>query len=75
GLIGVLDIERIVLHGSATDLGEPWLSAVRDEANRRSLGLLSGQTTIDLAPPIGDFVLMGASALLITTELGMTVGR
>jgi predicted NBD/HSP70 family sugar kinase len=75
GLIGVLDVERIVLHGSVTDLGEPWLAAVRDEASRRSLGLLARETTIELAPPIGDFVVMGASALLITAELGLTVGR
>ncbi|MEO8230571.1 MAG: ROK family transcriptional regulator [Chloroflexota bacterium] len=75
GLIGVLDVERIVLHGSVADLGEPWLAAVRDEASRRSLGLLARDTTIELAPPIGDFVVMGASALLITAELGLTVGR
>ena len=49
--------------------------AVRDEASRRSLGLLARDTTIDVAPPIGDFVVMGASALLITAELGLTVGR
>ncbi len=75
GLIGVLDIERIVLHGGVADLGEPWLGAVRDEAARRSLGLLANATTVELAPPIGDFVVMGASALLITAELGLTVGR
>jgi N-acetylglucosamine repressor len=75
GLIGVLDVERIVLHGSVADLGEPWLAAVRDEASRRSLGLLARETTIELAPPIGDFVVMGASALLITAELGLTAGR
>lgn len=75
GLIGVLNVERIVLHGSVADFGDPWLSAVRDEASRRSLGLLARDTTIELAPPIGDFVVMGASALLITAELGLTVGR
>jgi N-acetylglucosamine repressor len=74
-VIGVLDVQRIVLHGSVTDLGEPWLAAVRDEASRRSLGLLSQTTSIEFAPPIGDFVIMGASALLITAELGLMVGR
>jgi N-acetylglucosamine repressor len=74
-LIGVLDVERIVVHGSVTELGEPWLSAVRDEAARRSLGVLSSAATIELAPAIGDVVVMGASALLITAELGLTVGR
>jgi predicted NBD/HSP70 family sugar kinase len=75
GLIGVLDVERIVLHGSVAVLGEPWLEAVRDEAGRRSLGLLAKDVSIELAAPIGDLVVMGASALLLTAELGLAVGR
>jgi hypothetical protein len=75
GLIGVLDVERIVLHGSVTSLGEPWLDAVRDEAGRRSLGVLARDVSIELAAPIGDPVVMGASALLLTAELGLAVGR
>ncbi len=75
GLIGILDIERIVLHGSVTSLGDPWLEAVRDEARRRSLGLLARDVSIELAAPIGDPVVMGASALLLTAELGLAVGR
>jgi predicted NBD/HSP70 family sugar kinase len=71
GLIGVLDIEHVVLHGSVAQLGEPWLAAVRDEARRRSLELLSKDVSIVFAPPIGDLVLMGASALLLTAELGL----
>src|SRR5688572_17433003 len=75
GLIGVLDVERIVLHGSVTSLGESWLEAVRDEAGRRSLGVLARDVSIELAAPIGDPVVMGASALLLTAELGLAVGR
>jgi predicted NBD/HSP70 family sugar kinase len=74
GLIGVLDVERIVLHGSVASLGEPWLEAVRDEARRRSLGLLVRDVSIEVAPPIGDLVVMGASALLLTAELGLAAG-
>ncbi len=74
GVIGVLDVERIVLHGSVAVLGAPWLEAVRDEARRRSLGLLAKDVDIEIAPPIGDLVVMGASALLLTAELGLTVG-
>ena len=75
GLIGVLDVEHIVLHGSVAQLGDLWLDAVRDEARRRSLGLLSRDVSIELAPPIGDLVVMGASALLLTAELGLASGR
>jgi predicted NBD/HSP70 family sugar kinase len=74
-IIGILDVERIVLHGSVTQLGEPWLEAVRDEARRRSLDLLSRDVSIELAPPIGDLVVMGASALLLTDELGLALAR
>jgi N-acetylglucosamine repressor len=76
GLIGVLDIERIVLHGSVAELGTPWIDAVRDEARRRSLGLLSSAVEIELADPVGDdLVVMGASALLLTAELGLAAAR
>lgn len=75
GLIGVLDVEQIVLHGSVTVLGEPWLQAVRDEARRRSFPPLSSKVEINIAAPIGDLVVMGASALLLTSELGLRAGR
>lgn len=74
GIIGVLDVERIVLHGSVATLGAPWLEAVRDEAGRRSLRLLANDVRIDIAPQHGDLVVMGASALLLTAELGLTAG-
>jgi predicted NBD/HSP70 family sugar kinase len=75
GMTGLLDVERIVLHGSVTTLGEPWLEAVRDEAGRRSLGLLSRSVMIEIEAAGGDLVVMGASALLLTAELGLAVGR
>ena len=75
GIIGVLDVEHIVFHGSVPHLGDTWLDAVRDEARVRSLGLLSRDVSIELAPPIGDLVVMGASALLLTAELGLALGR
>jgi N-acetylglucosamine repressor len=73
-LIGVLDVERIVLHGSVASLGDTWLDAVRDEARRRSLPMFARQTRIERAPSTGDLVVLGASALLLTAELGLTAG-
>jgi N-acetylglucosamine repressor len=75
GVIGVLDVERIVLHGSVAELGDVWLDAVRDEARRRALRLLAGDVVIERAAPIGDLVLLGASAVVLTAELGLSVGR
>jgi predicted NBD/HSP70 family sugar kinase len=74
-LTGVLDIHRIVLLGSVSDLGEPWLRAVRGEALSRSLGPVGRATDIDLVRPSVNEVVLGASALLITNELGLVVQR
>jgi predicted NBD/HSP70 family sugar kinase len=77
GLIGALDVERIVLHGSVTELGPVWLETVRDEAHRRALRLLAGGVSIELPGPVadlGDLVVLGASAVLLTAELGLAVG-
>lgn len=74
-LIGILDVRGIVVHGSVTALGEPWLSAIRDEATRRSLGPLSRETRLIDGGPGDDLTLLGAAAMLLTRELGLTVHR
>jgi N-acetylglucosamine repressor len=74
GLIGALNVNQIVLLGAVATLGEPWLAAVRDEAHRRSLGLISSGTRIELGRTEHDVVL-GASALLMTRELGLVPVR
>jgi predicted NBD/HSP70 family sugar kinase len=74
-VIGLLNVRRIVLLGSVAELGEPWIAAVRDEAARRSLGLLSEGTTIELGRPREHPVVLGASALLMTRELGLVPVR
>ena len=74
-LIGTLDVRHVVLLGSVTHLGDPWLEAVRDEAARRALGLLARETRIEIGGAAEDTVLLGASALLITRELGLVPAR
>jgi len=74
-LTGALDIRRIVVLGSATVLGEPWFSAMRDEASRRTLATLARETEIVDGGPGDDAVLLGTCALLLTRELGLTVRR
>src|SRR5690349_15128792 len=74
-LIGTLDIRHVVLLGSVTHLGDPWLDAVRDEAARRALTLLSRETNIEVGGAAEDTVLLGASALLMTRELGLVPAR
>ena len=75
GLTGALDVRHITVVGSATALGEPWFEAIREEAGRRSLGPIAGETRI-IDGGIGeDVTLLGACALLLTRELGLTVHR
>lgn len=74
-LIGILDVREIVLHGSVTALGEPWLDAIRDEATRRSLGPLARETRLVDGGTGDDLTLLGAAAMLLTRELGLTVHR
>ena len=68
-------MREIVVHGTVTVLGEPWLAAIRDEATRRSLGLLARETRITDGGVGEDLTLLGACALLLTRELGLTVHR
>jgi N-acetylglucosamine repressor len=74
-LIGILDVREIVVHGSVTALGEPWLEAIRDEATRRSLGPLSRETRLLDGGTGEDLTLLGAATMLLTRELELTVHR
>jgi glucokinase len=74
-LTGTLDVRQISILGTATVLGEPWFEAIRDEAQRRALGPLAREVRILDAGIGDDVVLLGACALLLTRELGLTVHR
>jgi predicted NBD/HSP70 family sugar kinase len=74
-LTGTLDIHHVVLLGSVTHLGAPWLDAVRDEAMRHALGLLARNVRIEIGGRAEDVVLLGASALLLSRELGLVPAR
>jgi N-acetylglucosamine repressor len=74
-LIGALDVHRVLLHGSVTAFGEPWLAAVRDEAIRRTLPMLSSEIQISLVDIKANVVVLGASTMLMTSELGLSLAR
>lgn len=75
GLIGALNVGRIVLVGPAAALGDDWLAAVREKAFASSLPVLARRTSIELRQTGDDGVLLGASALLMTRELGLSAVR
>jgi predicted NBD/HSP70 family sugar kinase len=74
-LVGVLDVHRVLLHGSVTAFGDRWLEAVRDEARRRALALSTDALRIDLVGITSDLTVVGASAMLMTAELGLELAR
>jgi N-acetylglucosamine repressor len=74
-LTGALDVRHITVQGTAVTLGDPWFRAIRDEAARRSLGPLGRELEIEDGGTGEDATLLGASALLLTRELGLTVHR
>ena len=75
-VISVLNVNNVLLIGPATLLGDEWLNAVREEAARCALQQLSRDTRIELgAAHDEDDVLIGASAMLMTRELGLSLVR
>jgi len=74
-IIGVLNIRHVLLVGPATSLGREWLDLVRSAAFARVLPLLARETDIEFGHPHNDVVVLGASALLITKVLGLSLAR
>ncbi len=72
GLVGALHVRRIVLAGTMTAFGDDWLEAVASAAADHALAALSEDTTFEIGR-MDDIVVLGASALLMTRELGMTL--
>ena len=72
-LVGTLNVERVVLVGSAAEFGDPWLDVVRDTMRKGALGLLAKDTTVEIGRLHDDGVVLGASALLMTRELGLSL--
>ena len=71
-LIDTLDIRHIVLVGPMTAFGDHWIATVREEAQRTALPLLAESTRITLGNLGPDVQELGAAALLMTAELGLS---
>jgi N-acetylglucosamine repressor len=71
-LVGALHVRRIVLAGTMAAFGEAWLDAVATAAADRALAALAEDTTFEIGR-MDDIVVLGASALLMTRELGMSL--
>jgi glucokinase-like ROK family protein len=70
-LIGILNIERVVITGPVARFGQLLRDTVEREMLRRSLPALAQATEIAVVEEGPDTVLLGISALLLNHELGL----
>jgi predicted NBD/HSP70 family sugar kinase len=72
-LVGTLNIHRIVFLSDLARFGPSLLEVIRQEMLRRSLPTLAQNTQIELIKLRPEMVIQGASALLLTHELGLSL--
>jgi N-acetylglucosamine repressor len=72
-LVGALNVRRVVLVGSVAGFGPGWLEEVAGAMRGGALPLLTNETTVEIGRLHDDGVILGASALLMTGELGLSL--
>ena len=70
-LIGVVNIETIVIAGSVAQFGPKLLESIRREMQRRAMEMLARPTQVKLSELGQNIVVQGAAALLLANELGI----
>lgn len=71
-IVGLMNVDTILIGGSLSQLGEPFLEAIRGEFYHRLNPLLAAETKIEpCSLSKDDIVLKGAAALLLANELGL----
>lgn len=70
-LVGVLNIQHVVIAGSVARFGPGLLEPVNREIRSRSLATLASETEVNISKLGSDIVVLGAAALLLTYELGL----
>jgi glucokinase-like ROK family protein len=70
-LVAVLSLRRILIAGSVTCFGPLLLDVMQQEMIRRSLAPVARETQLGLSSMGPDMVILGASALVLTRELGL----
>ena len=74
-LVGTLNVRRIVFVSTLAQFGAPLLDAIQQEMARRALPTLVQETEIELVDLRPEMVILGASALLMSHELGLNLTR
>lgn len=71
-LVGVLNIKKIVIAGSVARFGPFLQRAIEQEMRTRAMALLADRTKVEVSTVGQDIVILGAAALLLTHEFGLT---
>ncbi|WP_420628911.1 ROK family transcriptional regulator [Candidatus Leptofilum sp.] len=70
-LVGILNVNRIVIAGNVTQTGDLFIEAVRTSMTHRVLPKLAAGTAVQYANKEENLVLLGASALILSQGLGV----
>jgi N-acetylglucosamine repressor len=71
-LVGALNVRRIVIAGSVARFGPALLEPIVREMACRSLQTLAEETRVEISDLGPDIVILGAAALLLSHELGLS---
>lgn len=75
GLVGALNVRQVRIVGSISGFGVAWLDIVRREIRENALPLLARETEVEFGRSQEQVVALGAAALLMTRELGLSLAR
>jgi N-acetylglucosamine repressor len=70
-LVGILNIQCIVIAGSVSDFGAGLVSEIEKYLQGRVLTLLSQDTQVNISSLGEDIVMLGAAALILQNQLGI----
>ena len=70
-LVGILNVNRIVIAGDIAQTGDLFITAVQNKMRQRVLPKLAEETIVQYAAAESNLVLLGASALILSNGLGV----
>ena len=70
-LVGVLNIQTIIIAGSMARYGQPLIDVISSEMRTRTMSALTEETAVHVSELGLNVVLVGAAALLLSNELGV----
>lgn len=70
-LVGILNIQSILIGGSIARFGESLLEPIRQEMKQRAMATLTDETQVSLSRLGQEIVILGAAALILTYELSL----